>query len=184
MKIRYLDARHLDWLEQYTYKIIRIDDVFKGFASIINIKSTKRKVSFIHEGTPVIYGDIGYKWLIFLPEDDNWCMTAVYDDKNRIVEWYFDITRQNIIGRDVPYYEDLYLDVVLNPKTGIEVLDEDELQDALEKGQITSSEFEMACGVCKRLVDEIKGVEFMSSFCGRCFAALSASSHPQINVIK
>ena len=56
MKLRYLDARHLDWLEQYTYKITRVDDIFKGFASHVNIKSTKRVVSFIHEGTPVIYG--------------------------------------------------------------------------------------------------------------------------------
>ncbi|NLL38629.1 MAG: DUF402 domain-containing protein [Clostridiales bacterium] len=184
MKLRYLDARHLDWLEQYTYKITRVDDIFKGFASHVNIKSTKRVVSFIHEGTPVIYGARGYKWLIFLPEDDNWCMTAVYDDKNRIVEWYFDITRQNFIGCEVPYFEDLYLDVVLNPKSGIKVLDEDELQEAFEKGQITSWEYEMALEVCTRLVNKIKSVEFISSFCGRCFAALSASPHPYINISK
>lgn len=39
----------------------------------------------------------------------------MYDEKNEIVEWYFDIARK--IGKEngIPYEEDLYLDVVVTP---------------------------------------------------------------------
>lgn len=176
MKIRYLDGRHLDWPDRYTCKITRLNDIYKGCASLIDIETVKRKVCFAGDCDQIVYGDSGYRWLIFLPEDDNWCMTAVYDNKHMIVEWYFDITRRNFLDCEVPYYEDLYLDVVLSPNSGIKILDEDELLEALEKGIITGSEFDMAHSVCRRLVRDIGEDGLISSFCDRCIAALSADA--------
>ena len=58
-------------------------------------------------------------------------LTAIYDAKNKIVEWYFDIAKK--IGKEngIPYEEDLYLDVIVKPDFQIVLLDEDDLQEAL-----------------------------------------------------
>ena len=69
--------------------------------------------------------DINYKWLEFYDYTSKVRLTAVYDEKNEIVEWYFDMARG--IGKEdgIPYEDDLYLDVVLRPDGETILLDED-----------------------------------------------------------
>ena len=64
-------------------------------------------------------------------------MSAAYDEKNEIIEWYFDIAR--CIGKEngIPYEDDFYLDVVLTPNGKIILLDEDEFEEAFKRNEIT-----------------------------------------------
>ena len=124
-------------------KIVRVDeDGLNGYASLIKIKE-------VHN--PVIVGedfcicDVGYSIIEFLPDGEHWALEAMYDRNDKIVEWYFDITSENSIDENGnPYNVDLYLDVVLLPDGQIIVCDENELQDALDNGEITQAEFDLA----------------------------------------
>ncbi len=100
-----------------------------------------------------------YKWLQFYDYSSHVCLTAIYDNKNEIVEWYFDIAKK--IGKEngIPYEDDLYLDVVVNANFEIILLDEEELQDALEKSQITKKEFDQAYKTANDLIEKLRGNE-------------------------
>ncbi len=103
--------------------------------------------------------DVEYKWLEFYDYSSKERLTAIYDDKNKIVEWYFDIARE--IGKEngIPYEDDMYLDVVLTPKGDIILLDEDELKDAIDNGYITKKDFDEAYETANNLIEKIKGKE-------------------------
>ena len=51
-----------------------------------------------------------------------------------------------------PDFDDLYLDVVLDPDHAVTVLDRDELDEALSMGDITKEQHEAASKECARLV--------------------------------
>lgn len=109
--------------------------------------------------------DTGYKWLEFYDYNSRVRLTAMYDEKNEIVEWYFDIAR--MIGKEngVPYEDDLYLDVLLTKEGNIILLDEDELKEALERRELTEEEFNEAYNVANELVNKIEGkVEKVKKF--------------------
>ena len=80
----------------------------------------------------------------------------MYNDNNEIVEWYFDISKEIGKENDMPYEDDMYLDVVLLPNGKITLLDEDELEDALNQEKITKQEFEEAYQEANRLMEQIK----------------------------
>ena len=73
------------------------------------------------------------------------------------IQYVFDITYKNGLDEEtnIPYYEDLYLDItVKNDK--IEVLDEDELQEALDNKEITKEQFDLANKTKDELIKTIK----------------------------
>lgn len=101
--------------------------------------------------------DANYKWLQFYDDDSKICLTAIYNEKNEIVEWYFDIARE--IGKEngVPYEDDLYLDVVLKPNGETVLLDEDELKEAFERMEMTKKEFDEAYEIARNLMKRLQG---------------------------
>ena len=103
--------------------------------------------------------DSNYKWLEFYNYNSKIMLTAIYNEKNEIVEWYFDIARG--IGKEngMPYEDDLYLDVVLTPKGEVILLDEDELKEAYERKEMTKEEYDEAYEIANNLINKIKGKE-------------------------
>ena len=61
------------------------------------------------------------------------------------------IASQDIDGDDIPYFYDLYLDLVVYPDGTIIEDDMDELQTALEKGDITQQQFLLALNTSDKL---------------------------------
>jgi len=109
--------------------------------------------------------DTDYKWLEFYDYNSRIRLTAIYNDKNEIVEWYFDIAR--CLGKEngVPYEDDLYLDVVLTPDGEVVLLDEDEFQEAFERYEMTQEEFDEAYKVAYDLMKKLDGkVEKVKTF--------------------
>ncbi|MBR3249290.1 MAG: GNAT family N-acetyltransferase [Clostridia bacterium] len=100
--------------------------------------------------------DNNYKWLEFYDYSSKVKLTAIYDENNEIIEWYFDIARK--IGKDngIPYEDDLYLDVVVTPKGEIILLDEDELKEAYNKREMTKEEYKNAYKEAEQLMNKLK----------------------------
>ncbi len=101
--------------------------------------------------------DANYKWLQFYDDDSKICLTAIYNEKNEIVEWYFDIAREISKENGVPYEDDLYLDVVLKPNGETVLLDEDELKEAFERMEMTKKEFDEAYEIARNLMKRLQG---------------------------
>lgn len=88
--------------------------------------------------------DNNYKWLEFYDYNSKVKLTAIYDENNKIIEWYFDIAREIEKENGIPFEDDLYLDVVVTPTGEILLLDEDELKEALNRMEITKEEYKNA----------------------------------------
>ena len=82
-----------------------------------------------------------------------------FDDKDNIIEWYFDISRSLGIEDGVPYQDDLYLDVVVVPDGRIHILDEDELEEAYNKREISKDEYDMAFSVANMIINGLESRE-------------------------
>ena len=125
LKKRYADR--LANRANYELKIISVkDDYFSGDIYFYNFIEVKDKI-LIPNGKTIM--DNNYKWLEFYDYSSKVKLTAIYDENNRIIEWYFDIARK--IGKDneLPYEDDLYLDVVVTTNGEVMLLDEDELKE-------------------------------------------------------
>ena len=100
--------------------------------------------------------DTDYKWLEFYDYSSKVKLSAIFDENDKIVEWYFDIARK--IGKEhgKPFEDDLYLDVVVTPKGEILLLDEDELKNAYDRLEISKEEFDMAYDEARSLIKKLE----------------------------
>jgi len=118
-------------------------------------------------GTEIqLYGE-GYKWLVYMPMDEFWCMTAFYNPAGELFEWYFDITHRNFIDENgIPAIDDLFLDLVVLPNGQVITLDADELQEALDNDEITRDDYNHAYAVHDQLrSSNWTDVDFLHDFC-------------------
>lgn len=127
---------------------------FTGDVSLI--KFNKVNKPFIVEGSNVCIINDNYKWLEFYDYNKKHLLTAMYNEKNEIIEWYYDIARR--IGKDneIPYEDDLYLDVVVTPDGNIKLLDEDELKAAFDKFEVSQADYDMAYDEANKLMNMLK----------------------------
>ncbi|MBL4937796.1 DUF402 domain-containing protein [Clostridium sp. YIM B02515] len=166
MKRKFLNVAHWDFLDSYTYKYIHIDDLLSGYISLIKIEKVKQKITVDYDQSEEILLDDGYKGLMFLPDEANWCVSVIYNTSNEVVKWYFDITKENSINKQgIPFYDDLYLDIAVSPNYKVVILDEDEIKEALDLKEITQSDYEMAYNTCNKILKElIPNKEFLYHF--------------------
>ena len=109
-------------------------------------------------GKDIVYIDNNYYIIEFTPLNQFYNARVFLDKNIDVIGYYFDISRGNGIEENIPYYDDLYLDIIYSPYNNnfISIDDEDELLEALNTGRITMEEFNLAKDVCSRLLDEIK----------------------------
>lgn len=110
--------------------------------------------------------DKGYTILEYSPIDELYNVREHINDKKEILEYYFDIILQREIrkedGLDIPFYNDLYLDVIVYEKAAtksepfILLDDRDELKAALKEEKIDQEEYDLAYKVANALMKEIK----------------------------
>ena len=109
-------------------------------------------------GQNVVYLDNGYFVVEFTPLNHFYNARAYLDRNANVVGYYFDMTHCNGVEENIPYYDDLYLDIIYCPNKGNQIIvdDEDELLEALNSKQITQKDFELAKDVCSELIEEIQ----------------------------
>lgn len=110
--------------------------------------------------------DAGYAWLHVLPEGENWCLTAMYDKDGAPVQYYFDITQDNVLDGEGSRFTDLYLDIVCLPDGRMEIIDQDDLEQALTDGEITREQYELAERTATELQKQIaEDFDRLTAFC-------------------
>lgn len=74
------------------------------------------------------------------------------NEKCEVQVCYIDMLAEQGYDEDgVPYFYDLYLDLVVYPDGTIVEDDRDELEKVLEDGDITKKQFELALETCEKL---------------------------------
>lgn len=129
-------------------------DFFKGYIGILEIEKVTEKQIWRFNDEDIIVCDKGLKWLSILPQNDFYCITAMMNENNDILLWYIDmIAEQGIDADSIPYFDDLFLDLVVYPTGIIKVDDMDELEEALSREEITEDQFNLAINTSNKLID-------------------------------
>ena len=127
-------------------------DFFKGYIGILEIEKVTEKQIWRFNDEDIIVCDNGLKWLSILPQNDFYCITAMMNENDDILLWYIDmIAEQGIDIDSIPYFDDLYLDLVVYPTGMIKVDDMDELEEALARKEITEEQFNLAINTSNKL---------------------------------
>ena len=94
-------------------------------------------------GEQVVVLDSHFRWIYFAPKGASHALTVQLDPEDRPVQFYIDINHSNAVSEDgIPYGLDLYLDVVALPEgwqvRAAEIIDADELEEAVKQGLVTA----------------------------------------------
>ena len=118
-------------------------------------------------GQQIQWAGSDFKILLYLPICENWCLSAYYSPNNEMLFWYFDISRKNFIDEDGTLcIDDIFLDLVIFPDGQTLTLDVNELQEALDKGEISKEDFDNAYVVHDKIKNsEWSKADFLSEVC-------------------
>lgn len=138
---KYKNMRRSDWkriLEKdYAYQRCSFQGL-EGIASLITIHRITQPLTVRNGDHSVTIVDQGMRWLQIALRDQYVWLTAMFDRQDRLLQVYFDITNGNCLeDEEDPTFEDMYLDIVMEPDGMLYVLDQDELDEALQSGAIT-----------------------------------------------
>ena len=131
----------------------------KDFIGDIYLNNFKKVTTPYMLENGVCLQDSNYKWLEFYNYNAKVLLTSMYNQNNEIIEWYFDIARNIGKENNIPYEDDLYLDVLVKSNGEIVLLDENELKEAYERLEITKEEYDEAYKIANNLIKRLRGNE-------------------------
>lgn len=121
------------------------NDNFKGYLSLLKIGKVNEPLHVKYFEQDVCIVDDGYLWLQQFPLDKHHSVTTMFDEKGQIVQWYIDICYMNGVSKEnVPWMDDLFLDIVVLPSGEVIQKDSEELDEALLIGTIEKSLYNLA----------------------------------------
>ena len=150
------DMRRSDWRRvtkrKYAQTPVNINGYF-GVASALVIEDLTAPLTVSYPKGSVKIADRGYTWVQAALQSARFWLTAMFDEKDRLIQLYFDITGGNHFDDPLnPWFEDMYLDIVAAPSGELWTLDGDELDAALAQGDITRRQYGQAKQDCAKLL--------------------------------
>ena len=161
---RWVDVRKKQVKEvtNLNVSIKKLEDL-NAYLTIKEVKDLEQPYFIYINGELVKKMDKNYKIIEYTPLDESYNVRAHVNDKNEILEYYFDITYgKNKIIDGIPYYNDLFLDVVYyqeaatKSSTYIHLSDRNDLEEALEEGVIDKEQYDYAYQITDKLLKELK----------------------------
>ncbi len=133
---------------------------FKGYVTLIKVNKVAAPLSTKYGEEKFCIVDDGYIWLQHFPTNKHHSVTTMFNDKGEIVQWYIDICYRNGFKNNVPWLDDLYLDIIVLPSGRVIQKDIDELEEALSKGIIDDYLYNMAWAETNEVMELIKQGNF------------------------
>lgn len=141
------------------------DDELNAYITLKEVNDLTEPHKIVVNGRWITKLDKNYTILEYTPLDKLYNVRVHINDKLQILEYYFDIILQNEIrnidGQEIPFYNDLYLDVIYYQKVAtksdnfILLDDKDELKAALKEGKIDQEEYDLAYNIANPLMKEL-----------------------------
>ena len=132
------------------------------YITLKEVKALEQPYSVYINGERVKKLDKDFTIIEYTPLDKKYNVRIHVNDKKEILEYYFDIIAENKIKDGIPFYNDLYLDVVYfqpaatKEGTYIQLVDCNELEEALKENIIDKEQFDMAYIEAEKLMKELK----------------------------
>ncbi|PHK50425.1 DUF402 domain-containing protein [Staphylococcus edaphicus] len=156
MKVKYIDKRHWRRIIDREYTEVKVNNnKFKGIIGLVTMNKVREPLEVSVVGQNIIVADDHYQWLQILPEKKRYSITVMLDDKGNPLEYYFDINIKNVTQKGNARTIDLCLDVLALPNGEYELVDQDDLERALESGQITRKQYHEAYVIAHQLMIKI-----------------------------
>jgi uncharacterized protein len=146
MRRRFADRADWQRLLAKQFIVRRIDTPdYHGYVTLLHIDAMSEPFSVTFGPQRVCVADQGYDWLQHFPDGAHYALLAAFDPQGELVQWYIDIVAgTGIDERGIPWWNDLYLDIVVSPSGETLLLDVDELDTALREGAVTPGEYNFA----------------------------------------
>ncbi len=134
-----------------TGKILDTEE-FAGYIGLLNIYEVSEPQIWKYNGADLVVCDNNYQWLTIMPKNDYYCLTVMMNESREMQVCYIDMIGEQGYDEDgVPYFYDMYLDLVVYPDGTVIEDDMDELQEALQKGDVTQAQYEQALATSEKL---------------------------------
>ena len=124
-----------------------------GVVSIIKFNEVDKPLEVHYNFKDATIVDSNYTWVQVAIKDSNFWIKAMYDENDKLIEIYIDVTNGNYFD-DInnPEYEDLFLDIIIPSKGHIYQMDDVELMKAYRDNTISEEEFKLSKIVCRNLI--------------------------------
>ena len=154
------------------YTDISSDDM-RGEASLLHIIKVTKPLAVFSVDHDIMICDDGYYWLQLAFENKNWWLTVMFNPADECFQYYIDITKQNIVDGESSCFDDLMLDIIVQPDGRSALLDMDELTEALAQGNISEEDYSLALKTSREMLDGLK-TDFciLRDYCTELFSRL------------
>lgn len=157
--------RDLKWgFQHYPYFQMNMNnEMFQGFVSIIKLTDGE-KVYWpwpLEKAEKAEVAGEGMIWLQMIPNDKKRLVTAMFcptEDKKefKVSMWYVDVIEELEFDNDgVAAYVDKYIDVIATPQGDLIIDDRDELDEAYQKKELTTKQYEDALCETQSILSEL-----------------------------
>jgi len=162
MKRKFSDRANWRRITSKSYQSLYLTgDEFTGYVTLYLIHQLRDPLWKEYNGTRLCLADNGYSWLQHFPKNEHYVVTTMFDAKQHVVQWYIDICKsQGVTDQGVPWFDDLFLDIIVLPSGEVFLLDEDELLEAYEQGAISNDDYRMAKAEAAKVLETIRRNEF------------------------
>jgi len=149
---KYTTNVYMKHISNYDISIFNEEDCYVTVKKINKVEKP-----FITDQGVIIMDD-GYTFIDILPKKEKYTYKIFLDENKNDILYYFDIVKENAIDEltGVPYYIDMYTDIMIYTSDNkIMIVDEDELQEALNAGKISKKDYNEVNKVTKKLYKEL-----------------------------
>ncbi|GHO43200.1 hypothetical protein KSX_13630 [Ktedonospora formicarum] len=118
---------------------------FSGYVSLLLLERMREPLMVTIPDKEVCIADDGYLWLQHFPTGARHIVTSVYNVQRELTRWSIAIVARHYLDAEgLLCYEDLYLTIDVSPQGDIHLLGVADLDQALQKGDVTSVFYEIA----------------------------------------
>ena len=148
------------------------DEELNAYIALKYVKEISKPLTSFCNGKKYLGLDNGFSILEYVPLDRNYNCRVFFDQENRPLCFYFDINNGSGIENNIPWYDDLYLDVTMECPAITEIGyyirldDEIELKMAKKEGKIDEETYNKAYQVAIDLMQELR--EKQNDIVDRC----------------
>ncbi|MGN8842967.1 DUF402 domain-containing protein [Niallia sp. HCP3S3_B10] len=163
MPVKRKFGNHKGWkriLEKHYAQTFIITDEFTGYLSLFHSIKVAESVTKRYNQKEVCILDDGYMWLHQYPLKKNHSITTMFNGDGEIVQWYIDICLEHGTENNVPWMDDLFLDIVVLPSKEVLLLDEEELEDAYRNRTISKEQYDLAWKEASDILEQLKEDQF------------------------
>lgn len=153
IKLKNLDRR--EWYSDTDRDfscMYREDDFFEGGIGLITFTGLKAPDEVDSPSGKLCIADKGYQWVELAPKNGNYVITSMFHD-DKIFQHYIDITLKNKVSDDGnAVFYDLLLDIVCSENGDLNIVDSEELEEALSAGVVSQEEYNLAKDTAEEVI--------------------------------